>query len=145
MAYTAPTLEEFIALFPAFAATTPPQYDAWSAEAVALTEARQDCLAGRMNMATMLLTAHYLTLAGIGTGAESSVAAQGLSGFKSIRSGALSMERADGAGSSGSLSSTSYGARAWALLKPCLTGPFVTATGTIPCGGGYQSGPLPGQ
>lgn len=144
MAYTVPDLATFIGVFPAFAAVTPEQYAFWSAQAAQITEPQQDCLGVRMDLATMLATAHYLALAGIGSGAESEMAAQGASGFKRIKSGTIELERADSAGSSdaGEWGATSYGLRLWPMLRACLAGPRVTATGSLPCGG-YQGGPLP--
>jgi hypothetical protein len=98
-----------------------------------------------MDLATMLATAHFLALAGIGAGAESEMAAQGASGFKRIKSGTIELERADSASSSdsGEWGATSYGSRLWPMLRACLAGPRVTGTGVLPCGGGYQSGPFP--
>lgn len=134
MPYTAPTKATFVAVFPAFAAVTDDQYTFWSAQAVLITEPIQGCLDAQMDLATMLVTAHNLALQGIGTGAESQLAAQGMAGFKRIKSGSVDLERADKAGdaSAGVYGSTSYGLRAWPMLKACLAGPRVTGTGTIP-------------
>lgn len=133
MAYTAPTKATFVGLFPTFAAVTDAQYTFWSAQAVLVTEPIQDCLGDQMDLATMLATAHHLTQNGIGTGAESVVAAQGATGFKSIKSGTLSLDRGESSsGSGGDWSTTSYGARLYPLLKSCLGGPLVTPTGTLP-------------
>lgn len=145
MPYTPPDLATFTAAFPAFAAVTQPTYDLWLAEAVALTEPQEACLGARIDMATMLFTAHYLTLAGAGTGAESEMAAQGMAGFKSIKSGSLSLERGDSASSGSQFDTTSYGGRAWAMLKPCVSGPLVTGTGYAVgcCGFNGWAGPLP--
>jgi hypothetical protein len=136
MAYTAPTLDTFTGVFPAFAAATEEQYTFWSAQAVLVTEPLQDCLGDRMDLATMLVTAHYLTEQGIGAGAESEMAAQGMGAFKRIKSGTIDLERADKAESSdaGTWGATSYGVRAWPMLKACIAGPRVTATGSLPCG-----------
>lgn len=135
MPYTAPTKATFVAAFPAFAAVTDDQYAFWSAQAVLVTEPIQACLGDRMDLATMLATAHYLTESGIGTGAESEMAAQGMGGFKRIKSGTIDLDRGDGSTTSdaGSWGTTSYGARVYPMLKACLTGPRVTATGTL-CG-----------
>lgn len=133
MTYAAPPKATFTALFPAFAAVTDDQYAFWSAQAVLVTEPLQDCLGDRMDLATMLATAHFLAESGIGTGAESEMAAQGMAGFKSIKSGTLSLERGDSSISAGSWSTTSYGARVWPMLSACLAGPRVTGTGALPC------------
>lgn len=137
MTYTAPDKDTFTGLFPAFAAVTDDQYTFWSAQAVLVTEPIQDCLADRMDLATMLTTAHYLAESGIGTGAESEIAAQGMGGFKSIKSGSLSLERGDAA-DAGTWSTTSYGNRVYPMLSACLSGPRVTGTGTLPGGCGFN-------
>ena len=97
MAYTVPTKATFIAIFPSFAAVEDEAYAFWSAQAALITEPLQDCLGARMDLATMRATAWYLTDAGIGTGAESQMAAQGASGFKRIKSGLIDLEKADAA------------------------------------------------
>jgi len=145
MAYTAPDKATFIAIFPAFAAVTDDTYAFWSGQAVLITSPQEACLGERMDLATMLATAHYLAEAGIGTGAESEMAAQGASGFKRIKSGTIELERADSTSASdaGIWGTTSYGLRLWPMLRACVAGPYVTGTGSIPCSGGfYRSGPL---
>lgn len=134
MPYTAPTLATFTELFPAFTAVTQEQYDFWSAQAALVTEPIEDCLADRMDLATMLATAHYLTQQGLGTGAESEMAAQGMGGFTRIKSGSLELQRGEGSGgSAGKWASTSYGARFVELAGGCVSGPGVARTGTLPC------------
>lgn len=147
MPYTPPPKADFIAIFPTFAAVTDEQYAFWSEQATLVTEPIADCLGQRMDLATMLVTAHYLVLAGIGAGAESEIAAQGTSGFKRIKSGSLELERgdADKASTMGEWGATSYGQRAWPMLSACLAGPRVAGTGTVPYGVGYRSGPFPWQ
>ena len=81
-------------------------------------------------MGQMLSAAHLLTLAGLGTGAEASLAQEGLLGFTSIKSGGLTVSRqATGAGPSGSggedLKLTTYGQRYLALLRRNRAGPRV--------------------
>lgn len=133
MPYTAPDLATFTEAFPAFAAVTGGQYNLWSAQAVLVTEPIEACLSGRMDLATMLATAHYLTQAGIGTGAESETAAQGMSGFSRLKSGSLELQRASGPeATADQWKSTSYGQRLYPMLKACLAGPRVTGTGTLP-------------
>lgn len=143
MPYTAPDKAEFVALFPAFAAVTDDQYEFWSAQAVLVTEPIEACLGERMDLATMLVTAHYLTESGIGTGAESEMAAQGMGGFKRIKSGSIDLERGEAKDSSsaGSWSTTSYGMRAWPMLKACVAGPRVTSTGALCTFSGYPGPP----
>lgn len=121
MSYAIPSAAAFKARFPAFAAVDDAQIDR------ALALANQNAADGRWDdlnrtEAVMLYAAHVLTIDGFGTGAEAEAAAAGASGFRSIRSGALSLERFDAAGGSGGippseLASTSYGKRYLALAK----------------------------
>lgn len=134
MAYVRPTLEEFVAAFPSFAAVTQAQYDFWAERAERVVT---DCFGDDQAYCTMLLTAHYLTLAGVGTGAEAEMAAQGASGFTSIKSGTIELTRgASGASSSmGEYGKSSYGQMLWPFLRACFGGPLVTASGAVswPC------------
>src|SRR5687768_1299820 len=91
MAYTTPTADELQAAFPAFADVD---------DAVVtfnITRANRSIdsswTEGDYATAIMLLACHYMVLAGLGTGAEAAVNAQGLAGFTSIRSGSLSLSR----------------------------------------------------
>ncbi|PZU65239.1 DUF4054 domain-containing protein [Sphingobium sp.] len=147
MAYTPPTKATFIAIFPAFAAVADEAYAFWSAQAVLITEPLESCLGARIDLATMRATAHYLTQAGIGTGTESQMAAEGASGFKRIKSASIELERFDssGAESMGDWGATSYGQQLYPMLKACLTGPRVTGTGAVIGGCGFNgfAGPLP--
>lgn len=147
MTYTPPSKAAFVAIFPPFAAVTDEAYTFWSARAGRLVDRLQDCLADDTDLAAMLITAHLLTLQGIGTGTEAEMAAQGASGFKSIKSGTITLERADNTSSAsmGDYGTTSYGQQVWPMLKACVAGPRVTGTGSL-CGGyGYNgfAGPLP--
>ncbi|MGJ8477256.1 DUF4054 domain-containing protein [Sphingobium yanoikuyae] len=144
MAYTPPTKATFIAIFPAFAAVTDEAYVFWSAQAVLITEPLEACLGARMDLATMRATAHYLTQAGIGTGTESQMAAEGASGFKRIKSGTIDLERFDSsrAADMGDWGTTSYGQQVYPMLKACLAGPRVTGTGPVIGGCGF-GGPFP--
>lgn len=146
MAYTPPSKATFIAVFPSFAAVEDAAYAFWSAQAALITERFTGCLGAQIDLATMRGTAWYLTDAGIGSGTESEMAAQGATGFKRIKSGTIDLERADKSGADiGVYSSNSYGVQFYAMLKPCVAGPRVTGTGLL-CGGyGYNgfAGPLP--
>lgn len=135
MPYAPPTKDQFIAIYPTFAAVSDPAYDHWSAEAVRRIAHLEDCLGDGMSSAALLAIAHLLTKAGIGSGTEAQMAAEGASGFKSIRSGSLSLERFDSAKASegGDWSTTSYGAELWPILKACVVGPIVSSTGYVPC------------
>jgi hypothetical protein len=141
-----PFLGQFVSAFPAFAAVPPASVAFWKAEADRVIAPLSSCLGERADLATMLLTAHYLTLAGAGAGAEAEMAAQGATGFKRIRSGSLELERGDaGNGDAGSFGATSYGARVWPMLRACVSGPMVAGTGRIVGGCGFNgfAGPLP--
>lgn len=147
MAYAPPNKATFIAVFPSFGAVEDEAYAFWSARAGRVVGRLQACLADDADLAAMLITAHLLTLQGVGTGAEAEMAAQGASGFRSIKSGTISLERADNtsAASMGEYGATSYGQQVWPMLKACVGGPRVTGTGSL-CGGyGYNgfAGPLP--
>lgn len=147
MAYTPPDKATFIGIFPAFAAVTDEAYAFWSAQAVLITQPLESCLGARMDLATMRATAHYLAQAGIGTGTESQMAAEGASGFKRIKSGTLDLERFDSSNAEdmGDWGTTSYGQQVYPMLKACLTGPRVTGTGAVIGGCGFNgfAGPLP--
>lgn len=147
MAYTPPDRTVFIGIYPAFAAVSSEAYAYWSTEAVRRIAHLEACLADGMNTAAMLAIAHLLTKAGIGTGTDAQMAAEGASGFKSIRSGSLSLERFDNSGdkAGGDWGTTSYGAELWPMLKACVAGPFVSSTGRLPGGCGFNgfAGPLP--
>lgn len=135
MPYTPPTRTDFIGIYPGFAAVTEPAYAHWSTEAVRRIAHLEDCLGDGMNTAAMLAIAHLLTRAGIGTGTEAQMAAEGATGFKSIRSGSLSLERFDSAvdKAGGDWGTTSFGAELWPMLKACVAGPIVSSMGTLPC------------
>lgn len=146
MSYTPPTKAAFIEAFPSFTAVIDAAYDLWSGRAGRVIDGKEDCLGADADLAAMLLTAHYLTLQGFGTGAEAEMAAQGMGSFKSIKSGSLSLERGDtGSSSGGEFASTSYGQQAWAMIAPCVSGPRVTGTGSLVGGCGFNgfAGPLP--
>lgn len=142
MAYTPPDKATFTSIFPPFAAVTDEAYTFWSARAARIVDPLQACLGDDADLAAMLITAHLLTLQGIGTGAEAEMAAQGASGFKRIKSGTIDLERTDSASaaSMGEYGATGYGQQVWPMLKACVAGPRVTGTGAL-CGyGGYPWG-----
>jgi hypothetical protein len=131
MAYVDATAADLKAAFPRFDAVPDPTVEFW------LTQARrsvdQSWTEGDYAMGQMLLAAHLMTLEGLGTGAEAEAAANGASGFKTIRSGSLTLERFDKGSASGS-TGTSYGDRFAALARLNVGGPRVAATGVIPYG-----------
>jgi hypothetical protein len=121
-----------IAAFPRFADVPPASIEFWltrAARAVDDSWAEDD-----RDIGQMLLAAHYLTLQGLGTGAEAEAGANGTGDYRSIRSGAITLERFDRAknGAQGELASTSYGRQWLALARANRGGPRVTATGTLP-------------
>ena len=78
--------------------------------------------------AVMLAAGHELTLAGHGGGAESELARAGALGFRSFRSGALSLERFDqpsGAGQANGYGQTAYGRQLQALIRSRFVGVMV--------------------
>ena len=134
MPYTLPAKAQFTAIYPLFAAVSDEAYTHWSTEALRRIAHLEDCLGDGMNTAAMLAIAHLLTKAGIGTGTDAQMAAQGASGFKSMRSGSLSLDRFDNASGSsgGDWGTTSYGAELWPMLRACVgVGPLVSSTGTL--------------
>jgi len=147
MTYTPPPKADFIEIYPSFAAVSDPAYTFWSTQAANAIGHFEDCLGDRMGLAGMLAIAHYLTKAGIGTGTEAQIAAEGASGFKSIRSGSLSLERSDASAiaSGGEWGATSFGQQLWPMLKACVGGPIVSSTGYVGGNCGYNgfAGPLP--
>lgn len=132
MSYTRATLAEFQAIFTEFATVTQAQYDFYvvRAEQIITTEFGDDQQYG-----TMLLTAHYLIIAGIGSGME----AQRVRNFgnaDSIKSGDLALSWKSGGSSSsgGGKKSTgsTYGDQVRDMVVATLGGPGVTATGAYP-------------
>lgn len=130
MAYVDPTFETLKARFPAFATVD----DAVVSQAIteAMRSVDQTWTEGDYTLAIMLRAAHILTLDGFGDAAEAKAAASGASGYKTMKSGALTLERfapGEQGGNNGSLlASTSYGRRFLDLLRLNRGGPRV-ATG----------------
>jgi hypothetical protein len=132
MPYTQATAADLKAQFARFADVADATIELW------LTRARRMVDDGWCEddraFGEMLLGAHYLTLEGLGTGTEAQLAADGLAGMQSIKSGQLSLTRG-GAGAdqaAGQLGSTSYGQRFLELLAQNTRGPRVAPTGALP-------------
>lgn len=132
MAYTDATADDLQAAFPKFAAVTDETVEFWLKRARRSVD--QTWTEGDYAMGQMLLAAHYMTLEGLGAGAEAESALSGTSDYQTIRSGSLTLTRfaKDGGAASGQFASTSYGRRFLELAKVNTGGPLVTPTGTWP-------------
>ena len=118
MPYVVPAAADLVARFPAFAAVSTAVIG--NALVEAQTRVDESWMPGDYTIAIMLLAAHTLTLDGQGASAEAALAAAGALGFRSLHSGALSLDR-DPTPSDGTrpslLEQTSYGRRFLALLR----------------------------
>jgi len=136
------TATELKTIFPVFAAVEDATAEYWLTRAARVVDAEWP--EDDRDHAQMILTAHLLTLQGLGTGAEAQAAAAGASGFKTMRSGALTLERFGESGEGG-YDATSYGKQFKALLRLIKGGPRVTGTGYVDgLSGGYRDRPIPG-
>lgn len=117
MAYTAPALSEFRALYPAFDAvgdvTAQAWLDAGDAETVRFSDATRP-------RAVMLYAAHNLAMQGLGTGAIPV-------GVTSFRSGTFSATVSDSVAGKTGLSATAYG-RDYLSLARQFAGPRLAWT-----------------
>lgn len=126
MPYTSPTFAEFTAVFDEFAGAVEAKYDYWLARAErVITTAYGD----DQSHCTMLLTAHYLTVAGEGTGAMAQRMAN-FGGATRVKSGSLELAW-DGGGDSDGFKATKYGQEVWPYIRANSLG-GVTGTGTVP-------------
>ena len=142
MAYTIPTPAALKAMYPAFAAVPDVTVQAHidkAARSVDTSWTETD-----YSDAIMLLACHNMVLAGLGTGAEAQVNAQGMAGFTTIRSGNLTLQRAatsQGGGSGGDApqpwNGTQYGIEFYWLLRRNKP-PMAVASGPVQVG--YVSG-----
>lgn len=120
--YTDPTPAQFIDRFPRFAAVSPTAIASALKEAEGMVDTswtEADFAGGRM-----LWAAHVLTLDGLGGGAEAEAAAAGAGGFKVMKSGALTLERFEGAAGSGA-AATGYGKRWLEMARRNKGGPVI--------------------
>lgn len=124
MAFTAPSSSDLTARFPRFAAVPGASIDVYLTDAERLVD--ESWMEGDFAMGRMLYAAHLMTLEGLGTGAESEQALAGASGFKVMKSGALTLERFDRKDGATSLDSTSYGVRFKGLQRRNKGGPLAT-------------------
>lgn len=140
MAFTDATADDLKTAFPRFAAVADETVEYW------LTRARRSVdetwTEDDYAMGQMLLAAHLMTLNGLGTGVEATVAAQGMGDFKSVKSGSFSLDRGEtgGGAAAGTLASTSYGRQFAALARVNVGGVRVAPTGTLPTESLYGSG-----
>lgn len=125
MAWTAPTATEFKARFPAFASVDDDVVNVVLAEAGLQVDETWVSEAD-FKQGINLLTAHILTMDGHGAGAEAESAAAGALGFKTMKSGNLTLERFSaseaGSGSGDTLGLTIYGKRFIDLRKRNIPG-----------------------
>lgn len=124
MAFTPPTSADLAARFPRFAAVPGASIDVYLTDAERVVD--ESWMEGDFAMGRMLYACHLMTLEGLGTGAESEQALAGASGFKVMKSGALTLERFDRKEGSSSLDATSYGSRFKALQRVNKGGPRAT-------------------
>jgi hypothetical protein len=124
--YVAPTPANLVALYPEFAEVSPITIQANLDKAARSVD--ESWFEGDFGAGRMALAAHFMALSGLGSSAVAKQIAAGIDGFKSMRSGSLSLER-DGGGSSAGASSfggTSYGREYYRLLRVNKGGPRVT-------------------
>lgn len=123
------TPEQLRTIWPVFAEVSDDSAQYWLDQALPAVAS----FGTQADHAQLLLGAHYLTINGIGAGADAQLAGQGLLGAKSIRSGSLSVDFGEG-GSATGLATTSYGRQFMAIAAGYIGGAMVTDTGTL-CGG----------
>lgn len=122
MAWTAPTVAEFKARFPAFQAVSDTVVQGALDEG-ALRADETWVSEADYRLGIMLYAAHVLTLDGHGTGAEAEAGAAGTLSLTSFKSGTFSFTKSSGASSGGSanafgtLGMTTYGQRYLELLR----------------------------
>lgn len=119
-----PTPGNLIALYPAFAAVprvTVQTYLTMAGGSVDTTWEEAD-----FPFAILALAAHFMEGNGLGTGAAAQAAASGAGAFKTMKSGALSLERFDQKDGASGFASSSYGQTYLRLLRRNRGGPFVT-------------------
>jgi hypothetical protein len=118
MAYTAPTLAEFRALYPAFDAVGDATVQAWLDKGETETANWPDA---NRDDGIMLYTAHRLTTQGLGSGAIPA-------GVTSFKSGTFSATVSDGLASKTGFAATSYGRDYIDLSKRLFGGPRLAWT-----------------
>lgn len=128
MARTPPTPADLKARLPRFAAVADATIQLFLDEAA--TSVDDTWTEGDFAIARILLAGHLMVLEGIGGGAEAESQAQGMGVFKTMKSGALTLDRGDGPAAGGEdmgvYGQTSYGQRFWQLLARNQAGPIST-------------------
>lgn len=122
MAYTAPTLSEFRALYPAFDTVADATVQAWLDKGETETSAWPDA---DRDDGIMLFAAHKLTTQGLGRQAIPA-------GVTSFKSGTFSATVSDGIASKTGFSATSYGRDYLALARRHFGGPRLAWTPPAP-------------
>lgn len=119
--------QQLVQIFPAFASVAASLIDYWIDRAALVTAGWAD------DHATMLLACHYMVMNGLGTGTAAELAASGLSGVKSLKSGTLSLDFGDGAAASakGDYNATSYGRQFYPLMLSRVAGTRIMSTGAV--------------
>lgn len=145
--YNPPTPAYLVLMFPQFAAVAPSTIAAYIVRANRSVDATWT--QGDYAFAIMLLACHLMTLAGLGTGTEAEMNAQGMAGFSMIRSGQLTLQRAATSGGAGGevpseWSGSLYGKQFYALLRQNKAGPGLAAGVAPACVyPGYPGGAYP--
>lgn len=123
MSAIVPTPGELVATFPAFGGVDPERIQFWIDRAARVVD--EGWTAEDFTFATMLHAAHEMVLNGFGNGAEAEAAAGGASAFRSVRSGALALERFEAAGDATGYGATQYGRQFLPLLARNRGGPRI--------------------
>lgn len=114
--YIVPTPATLKTVFPAFASVPDATVQFWINTAATMVD--NTWFETDYAMAIMLLACHYMVGVGLGTGAEAQVAAQGMAGFQTIRSGHLTLSRGMTSRlEMGEWGSTVYGQQFYWLLR----------------------------
>lgn len=116
--------QQLVQLFPAFVDVAPAQIDYWIDRAALTTTGWLD------DHATMLLACHLMTINGLGTGTDAELAAKGLTGIRSMKSGTLSLDFGEKSAANG-YDATSYGRQFKPILASHVAGVRLTAPGAI--------------
>lgn len=146
MAYTDPTASDLKTLFPQFAAVPDATVTAWIG--VAKTQVDTTWLETDYTYGIELYAAYLMTDKGLGTGVEAEIAAQGMSGFNSIRSGQLSLQRNSPSSNGGGdapapWNKNGYGVEFYWLMRKNKPPAAVAVSGSVGCSDWLS--PLAGQ